>query len=171
MRQTHNLINNLEDFIEQLKASNADHFPELIKALDTKNIDFSRYENWDEATYTRNCIARTPNFELIFICWKPNHFTPIHSHDGQKCWVYQVSGEMIEKRFDITANGTLKETKKLTLLPGKITYMEDRMGYHVLENKSKNKATTLHLYLAPIDTCEYFCEEEKVFKIKKLRYD
>ena len=68
-------------------------------------------------------------------------------------------------------NGQLEVVNKMALSPGKLTYMDDSMGYHALENNNNEKALTLHLYMNPIDECDVFNVEEKCFEAKELVYD
>jgi cysteine dioxygenase len=49
--------------------------------------------------------------------------------------------------------------------------MTDEMGFHLIKNKSKQKAMTLHVYAGPIDACEIYCNEEDKFKITEMECD
>lgn len=164
-------ITNVEELIENLEESSPEEYPSILKSMDIASEEFDEYKVWKEEGYSRNCIYRSANFELVLLCWKPGDETPIHSHDGQKCWVYQVESEIVEERYDKDETGEPQLIHTQMLSEGKLTYMEDRMGYHVLANRSDEAACTLHLYMLPIDSCEYFCEETGVFKEKELEYD
>ena len=164
-------ITSLNVLIERLEESDPADFPSILKQMDIDPSDFDKFKTWKEDDYTRNCIVRSKNFELILLCWNQGNKTPIHSHDGQKCWVYQVEGIVDEVRYQKGENENLAVVHKQSLSPGSLTYMDDRMGYHTLENHSNGRASTLHLYMLPIEHCEYFCEEEGDFKEKKLTYD
>ncbi len=124
---------------------------------------------WTKEGYTRNCLARTKDYEIILLCWDLGAKTPIHGHGGENCWVYQVQGTVEELRYEENA-GCLKETNRLVLTPGKLTYMNDEMGYHSIENTSNDRALTLHIYASPIDTCKVFNEEKDCFEMKDLSY-
>ncbi|MCB0457344.1 MAG: cysteine dioxygenase family protein [Flavobacteriaceae bacterium] len=165
-----NFIYTLQELISALENCSNEEYPTVLKNLQLPYNELTPYESWKSKGYTRNCIVRTSKYELVLLCWNVNDATPIHDHDGQKCWVYQVKGSISEKRFDFK-NENLVETLCTNLSPGKLTYMDDKMGFHVLVNNSNDRATTLHLYMNPIDFCSYFCEEEKVFKKKTLQYD
>lgn len=164
-------IRKVSELILHLKNAVPEDFPKILKALKIPSKEFEPFMSWKPNGYSRNCIRREAHFELVLLCWNPGNATPIHSHSGQKCWVYQVSGKISEKRFLRQDSGDPREISTKALYPGTLTYMEDRMGYHVLENDSGLAATTLHLYMSPIDSCEYFCKDEAVFKEKKLAYD
>ena len=164
-------INSITEFIEKLDGSEIESFPKLIKKLNIPYSEFEKYATWNEYRYTRNCIARTATYEMILLCWNKEQETPIHEHGGQKCWVYQVNGEVEEYRYQKEKTGELTETSKANLTSGNITYMDDRMGYHALKNIYNHRCMTLHIYVLPIDSCEVFCDKKEDFIIKELEYD
>jgi len=163
-------ITTLDELLQVLDQTETSDFPKVMKSLRLHASELKAYQSWKPIGYSRNCIKRTPRFELVLLCWNAGDATPIHDHDGQKCWVYQVKGSINEKRYQKEGNHII-ETSCNPLHPGKLTYMDDRMGYHSLANDNSNKAMTLHFYMAPIDSCGYYCEEEKIFKRKTLAYD
>ncbi|PCJ23047.1 MAG: cysteine dioxygenase [Flavobacteriales bacterium] len=163
-------IKSLNGLIKKLKQSDAEDYVKLAKNMDIPISEFSKYMHWKDDGYTRNCIIRTEAFELILICWKKNDFTLIHGHNNQKCWVYQVDGNMTEIRYQIDNNGKFHETKRIDLTPRKLTYMHDSMGYHSLENSTKHNAMSLHLYLGPVESCQVFNKESNCFEEMELTF-
>ena len=168
---TMDCITTVDGLIEALEDSDPNDYPSILKSMEIDTDEFDEFVTWEGDNYTRNSIYRSEEFELILLCWNPGDETPIHSHDGQKCWVYQVSSTIEEERYEKDSHGNPSLTHKQSLEEGALTYMDDRMGYHVLANRSERRASTLHLYMRPIDNCEYFCEEENTFKEKGLDYD
>ena len=164
-------INSLSEFIKKLDESEAKSFPKIIKSLAIPNSEFEKFATWKEDRYTRNCIVRTEAFELILLCWNIKQETPIHEHGGQKCWVYQIDGEVEEKRYQSDESEELEVTSRMKLTAGSITYMDDSMGYHTLTNLENKRAMTLHIYVKPIDSCEIFCDKAEAFITKDLEYD
>ena len=148
-------IYTLNSLVSLLEVTPIKGYPTIMKSMCLHQDEFLPYENWKKEGYTRNCIARNSRFELVLLCWNAGDATPIHDHDGQKCWVYQIKGSISEKRYEY-ANEQLIERLRTTLNPGKLTYMDDTMGFHSLVNESEERATTLHVYMNPIDSCEYF---------------
>ena len=169
--ETKDCVRTVDELIEALVESDVKDYPSILKSLEIAPEGFEAFENWESDEYTRNSIYRSEKFELILLCWNPGDKTPIHSHDGQKCWVYQVRGKIEEERYEKDASGNPNLTHNQTLDEGALTYMDDQMGYHVLANRSSLKASTLHIYMYPIDNCEYFCEDDNMFKEKVLDYD
>lgn len=151
-----------ENPIEQLKA--------VYQLLAIPNQEFEPFQFWSNKHYTRNCIIRTTNYELILICWEKNQFTPIHSHNQQECWVYNVQGNFEETRYQPNENEIPQPIYHSILNEQKRSYMNDNMGFHVLRNSTNGRAMSLHLYVKPIDECLVFNETEKIFEMKPLGY-
>ena len=166
-----NSIKNLAELIKTLRVCDSADYVKVAGNMHLPKSDFKKYTHWKSDGYTRNCIERTEHFELTLICWKPGDESPVHSHDDQRCWVYQVDGNMTESRYKLDENETLNEYYKKELGPGSLSFMEDKMGYHALRNRSNQNAMTLHLYISPIDNCQVFNTSEERFKRKELIYD
>ena len=165
------VITTLETLIEKLNQSNTSNHGKILKQINIPLSDFEAFATWDQDGYTRNCVYRNDAYELILLCWNKGDATPIHSHDGQNCWIYQIDGELSEIRYEKFDNGDIIETNRTILTEGKLSFMNKKMGYHQLNNVTEGRAMTLHAYVLPINSCEYFCEEAQVFKTKKLKYD
>lgn len=142
----------------------------VMKRIKIEAAELSSFITWSKQGYTRNCLARTSQYELILLCWDVGAKTPIHGHGGEDCWVYQIQGTVEEKRFKQEA-GLLKVTNRLVLTPEKLAYMNDRMGYHSIENISNQRAMTLHIYASPIDACKVYNDKVDCFETKEMSYD
>lgn len=160
----------IASLVEALNNADLKQFPSILKNMNIDTSVFEDHATWDTQDYTRNCIERNDRYELLLLCWNPGNVTPIHSHGGQKCWVYQIAGELSEQRFINTENGPT-ETHRQVLKPHNLTYMDDRMGFHVLQNNSKERSMSLHVYAHPIVKCKVFNDQTKDFEVKKLKYD
>ncbi|XOV68389.1 MAG: cysteine dioxygenase family protein [Fluviicola sp.] len=163
-------ITSLEQLITAFDDADPSEQVSVLKRIDIPVSDFAQYATWSDECYTRNCIARRDGFEFILLCWSPGAVTPIHGHDGQNCWVYQVEGSVREKRYQLS-NDRFELTNDMTLDAGKLCYMHDRMGYHSLANESNKQSMTLHIYANPIDRCEVFNEERNRFEVVEMEYD
>lgn len=148
-------------------------FIEISKGMDLQPEDFEDYAHWSANHYTRNCISRSKDYELILLCWEPEQDTPVHCHNNEECWVYNVQGEIIEKRFDFkpSSKTEIEETQEEEMQEGQVSYMHDTMGFHSLHNVGGNRAMTLHLYINPIDSCRIYENEQVGFVRKQLQYN
>lgn len=147
-----------------LENASTNDYQNLAKHIKIEAKELGKYLHWDIAHYTRNCIRRTEEFELIALCWEAHQETPIHCHGGEECWVYMVDGELEESRFDEENFDSENEKVKMSLGEYQISYMEDSQGYHSLSNLSDKRAISLHLYHKPINKCRVFNKEDQSFK-------
>ena len=163
-------ITTIENFIECLDDAKPSEQASVIKRTNISVSDFEKYASWIDGKYSRNCIARKDTYEMILICWDEYAKTSIHDHGGQHCWVLQISGTIIEKRFDKNETG-LTLIDEAELRAGNISYMNDKMGYHTLENNSQSRSMTLHIYANPINQCNVYNKEKSKFELKDMTYD
>lgn len=164
-----NHITTIEQLTETLDNADPLSHAKIMKNITIKASEFEPFATWTKECYTRNCLARTEKYELILLCWEIGAETPIHGHGGENCWVYQVKGTVKEMRFEQNAE-VLKLTNQMVLTPGKLTYMNDKMGYHSIKNISNQRAMTLHIYASPIDSCKVYNDEDDCFELKEMSY-
>ncbi|MBL4708206.1 MAG: cysteine dioxygenase family protein [Flavobacteriales bacterium] len=165
------IVTTIEQLIDELNNANSKQFSEILKRVNIPSSSFDSYSTWCEDNYTRNCIARTKEYEMILLCWEKGIKTAIHNHGGQDCWVYQIRGKIEECRYKSVDQEVLENPFKHVIEEGGLTYMNDKYGYHSLENISGTRALTLHVYNAPIDTCKVYDKESENFNTKSLKYD
>lgn len=162
-------ISSVQELIKLLDSSSKDEYKALGKNITIPVQDFDDYLYFEEDSYTRNCIKRTNDYELILLCWEKGQDTPIHCHNNQECWVHVVKGKFHEQRF-VEEDGELEMDHEMDLFEEGISYMNDDMGYHSLENFAKGRAVSLHLYMDPIDECNVYDEDKEEFELKELEY-
>ena len=162
-------INTISNLIKQFDEAPDEELASVLKRINIPIDEFENYASWSKNSYTRNCIARTDDFEFILICWDTNAKTAIHGHDGQDCWVHQVSGKITETRYKNGQDG-MTEYVSRDLEKGKMVYMTDKMGFHEIENTSGTRAMTLHVYASPIDECKVVTEDGDI-EVRELSYD
>ncbi|MGV6828632.1 MAG: cysteine dioxygenase [Flavobacteriales bacterium] len=161
----------LPQLIKELKSAKRNEYPEIVKRIKIPTEDFLKFATWDNKKYTRNCLFRNENFELLLLCWEPSQKTPIHNHNKQECWVYLVQGNMIEKRCVLNKNKQLEEDTQVEMNVEGSYYINDEIGFHSLQNNSEIKRSmSLHLYAKPIEKCLFYDEKEKCLKEIDLTY-
>jgi len=163
-------ITSIQELIENFDDADPFEQSKIIKNIDIPINDFLQYASWRGGCYTRNCLAKNEEYEFILLCWDGNCETAIHDHAGQNCWVYQVDGIVRETRYSGEAESLITESVG-DLKPGQMSYMNDKLGYHKIENISGEKAMTLHVYVKPIDACQVLNEENENFELKEMVYD
>ena len=159
---------NLKDFVKDILMMKASEIGDYLKSNPFIVRDLLSYCTWNKEHYTRNCLHRNQEKEVILLCWEPGQKTPIHNHNGQNCWVSQLQGSITENLY-LVHNQKYDLTNSILLEEGKCSFINDEMGWHNLENNSKKRAVSLHIYVNPIEECEILNGEKTVSK--KLEYD
>jgi cysteine dioxygenase len=165
-------INSLKDLLSELDNCSDEDYVSLGRNLNIPSKDLLPFAFWSGLSYTRNCIERTDEYELLLLCWEEGQSTAIHSHNEQECWVYTIEGSFEEERYTMDEERVVPLlTRHVVQTTGKRSYMNDEMGYHSLKNISDGRAMSLHLYVKPIDQCLVYDEESQQFTMKELYYN
>jgi len=162
---------NLQNLITILSQSSIEDYNALLNSFDFSAIDFKPFESWSSKKYTRNCMYRDVNFELILLCWEKDQETAIHGHDGEDCWIYLLEGEMEEVFYAIDDDRYLREKRSQKTFPKQVSFMNDRLGFHKLKNNFRGRSMSLHVYAKPIENCRSFDEVSQRFIKRTLHYD
>lgn len=162
---------NIQELIQLLSESSKTQYNSILNSFDFDSIDFKDFESWSSEKYTRNCMYKDLQFELLLLCWDEGQETSIHDHDGEDCWVYLLKGKMEEILYSCDNSNYLKEERSQFMLPHQLSFMNDRIGYHKLRNCFNGKSMSLHLYAKPIEQCCFYCETSEQFIERKLKYD
>lgn len=164
-------ISSLQELLEVLPQCSGKDYVDIVKGMTLKPSEFADYIFWNKNFYTRNCIARNNDYELLLLCWEQGQITPIHCHGGQECWVYMLQGSIEEKRYEEKQGSTELEVVQTTQMSeGKFSYMNDDMGLHSLRNTHPGQAMSLHLYMNPIDECSIYDPATRERENRKLQY-
>lgn len=126
-----------------------------------------------EETYGRNLVFKSDLFELLILTWLPQQRTPIHDHNGQRCWMVLQTGTLTFKNFKTPET----DTSPLEVVGPCEThsahepvYIDDGIGVHSIANATSKPAVSMHLYAAPIPRCRIYDECAKKFKTVELQY-
>ena len=101
--------------------------------------------------YKRNTIARSEHYELLAICWRSGHCTPIHDHRQSSCAFRVVEGIGTEIRFKVTESSLICPTGTHEMRPGYICAAQDA-DIHQISNLAPagEDLVTLHVYSPPL---------------------
>lgn len=119
---------------------------------------FVPYCTWNDKRYTRNCIVRTDDFELLLICYGPGQSTSIHDYSTEEAWVRPVMGSVVEERFTAGPGGSLLKTSVAKLDTGSFSYLHGGPNIHRFSNDSGEPAITLNLYARPLNKWRVYDE-------------
>ncbi len=101
--------------------------------------------------YRRNTISESEHYELLALCWRSGHCTPIHDHRGSSCAFRVVEGVGTEIRFRTTDSGLICPTVVNEMKPGYVCAAEDADIHQVVNTQAPGAdLITLHIYSPPI---------------------
>jgi cysteine dioxygenase len=165
-------VDTLTDLIRELHnvfsfdKVNVDYVKALLSAYQSNPLEWRKFAKFDTFRYTRNLVdSGNGKFNLMILCWGEGHGSSIHDHSNADCFVKVLDGTIMETMFDWPTDSTPDDdegmgmTEKVVHKYSKngVTYINDSMGLHRVENPSHaDKTVSLHLYCPPFDSCQIF---------------
>jgi cysteine dioxygenase len=135
----------------------------LDAALVERNIAFS------SEAYARNFVCRSPQFELLVLCWEPGHKTTVHDHAGSLNFIRVHSGELTSRLFEKLPGSGLVVASEGRLAPPDHASV-DRPEIHQLANASRDRLVTVHVYAPPLTQLTVYDVETGSTRSLPLRY-
>lgn len=151
----------LKRFVEGLDLLAKRNFPDdSIAALFHENLlsveDFDPYIFYKKDFYARNLIHASRDYELILLCWAPYQKSPVHGHEGQKCWMRVEQGSLEFTNYvDIQEDG-ISKLKVVSTKVGSGGFVDGPAYIHGVINATPEPAISLHLYAKPFHECDVF---------------
>jgi len=146
---------------------NVDYVKALLSSYTSKPKDWRKFAKFDTHRYTRNLIdAGNGKFNLMALCWGEGHGSSIHDHSDSHCFVKILQGDLKETMYEWPeskegeeAEGEMKKKDCNVYHKDQVTYINDTMGLHRMENPSHTDGCiSMHLYSPPFSTCRTFDE-------------
>ncbi|RWS30589.1 cysteine dioxygenase type 1-like protein [Leptotrombidium deliense] len=103
----------------------------------------------------------------MLLAWSEGQGSSIHDHSNSHCFMKMLAGSLREIRYEwpqndadtVDADGVheMKVVGESVLHTDQVTYINDSLGLHRVENKSHTQpAVSLHLYIPAFDSCRSF---------------
>ena len=143
---------------ELLRHREMGSYADIISRYDVPSRDLEPYFRWNSRHYTRTCIHRNEDFELLVVCYEPGQCTSIHDFNSQTAWVHPVLGEVVEERFALDPSGQLRLTAELHLHPGQIDRLSNGSSIHRFTNRGPERSVTINLYAKPMSQWRVYNE-------------
>jgi len=166
------VIKSLKELIAQLlhvfqsDYINVEVVHQIMAAYKGDPADWEMYAHYDPEKLTRNLVdTGNGKYNLILVCWEGGHKSTIHDHSNCHCFMRQLKGSLDEIRYDwpdpkAPDDAPLTETSRSKLCCPGVSYMNDEIGLHRMENASQvERAVSLHLYCPPFNACKVFDRE------------
>lgn len=153
-------IRSVEELVEALLAGprGNEGYLSILERIEIPAELFLPHCTWNEKHYTRNCLVRNSDFELLLICYGPGQRTSIHDYDTQEAWVHPVIGSVIEERYHFTPGTGLRKVSSSKLDAGSFSYMHNGRSIHRYSNTTDERSVTLNLYAKPLSKWKVYDE-------------
>jgi cysteine dioxygenase len=140
-----------------------------------KHQDWRRWALFDKDCYTRNLVHRDEQFELLLLCWDADQASPIHNHEGQRCWMAVLEGQVSETLFHLAKDEGLSPVpltagNSRICVPGQVAFITDEIALHEIASAGGKPAVSLHLYAQPFATCQVYDRESGRISVRQLSY-
>ena len=111
----------------------------------------------DESRYTRTCVYRCEDFEVLLLRWPPGSVSQIHDHGGQRCWFTVLEGALRVDDYARLDRGTIPDVaviyyqRSQIYSAGGVDARKGRFDLHRVANAGTADAVSLHVYARPLD--------------------
>lgn len=122
-----------------------------LENAEISNKELQPYIGFKEGNYWRHRVCRNEFVEMLVLCWRPGHRTPIHDHNGSHGAVKICEGMLWETTFSFDSAKGL-EYKTAREYPASAVTGSDTPDIHQLGNPdfSGQDLVTLHVYAPPL---------------------
>lgn len=145
-------LTDLVTYLESLKGrADLNVLTKLLSDTKVTRADLESACLFNPNGYKRNTVAKTEWFELLALCWRSGHCTPIHDHAGVSCAFKVVQGTGTEIRFAPTPSGLICPVQTNQMEPGYVCAAADADIHQVANMQSPGlDLVTMHIYSPPI---------------------
>lgn len=122
-----------------------------LRSAEVTRRDLEPFLRFGVRGYVRNTIISNSHFELLALCWRSGHATPIHDHKGSSCAFKVIQGTGTEIRFHRSESGLVIPERTTQMPPGYVCAAEDDDIHQVANAQSAGcDLITMHIYSPPI---------------------
>ena len=145
----------LAETIEELKQTarglTLPDLRQLILKLKPDSSEISPFAQFTDNHYARNLVYKTPDFEVLVLCWRPGQRSPIHDHGASICTVYTVDGVLSADNYRKTAGGHVRADYSEDFKPGSVLSIQTTEIHQVSNLQDSSDLISLHFYLTPLE--------------------
>lgn len=146
----------------------------LLAQYASAHEDWRAWALFDPECYTRNLVHHEELFEVLLLCWQAGQKSPIHNHQGQRCWMAVLEGQVTETLFQLPAGEAamdqpLAAGASRPCARGQVAFITDDIALHEI-GAGGTPAVSLHLYSRPFATCNVYERETGRIAVRQLGY-
>ena len=147
----------------------------LLARYSSEHQDWRTWAMFDADCYTRNLVQHEEQYELLLLCWGAGQKSPIHNHEGQRCWMAVLDGQIAETLFQIPegrgASAAPVQKGATRICTGnQVAFITDEIALHEIASAGNAPAVSLHLYSRPFSTCQVYERETGRIAVRQLGY-
>lgn len=168
----------MENFAETVRRLVASHAPapEIQRFLVGTRIEgrsLDRFVRFEDGRYTRHLVLKTPEVEVLVLCWRRGSRAPIHGHEGELCWARVERGRLRFSGYREVSRHPLRLQPLGAAVEGGPGYVDGPADIHAVDNPAElgEDAVTVHVYSRPYDECDIYDPERGAVQRVRLRYD
>jgi cysteine dioxygenase len=173
----------IDDWAKHLAAIPKHDFtiPRVLKFTQDNAIrreTLAPYLFYAKSHYTRNLIYKCELFEVLAICWDIGQVSRIHNHRDQNCWMVTPIGRLrvqnfrVENRDASHAACKLVPTDSYDMDATHPAVVAPEEPVHQVLNLPEfgERATSIHIYSYPYESCEVYSIERGAYSDVPLHY-
>jgi hypothetical protein len=149
---------------------------DVHRLLATTRLDLGsadRHLRFATGRYTRHLVHKSPEVEILVLCWARGSRAPIHGHEGELCWARVERGTLRFANWRELSRTPLRVVPAGEPTDGGPGYLDGPADLHSVENPAAldQDAVSLHVYSKPYDECDIYDVERGEVRRVRLQYD
>lgn len=154
-------IDNLQNFLAELEALgakiSADSVIEALARSQLQVDDVAPFITPQRDSYSRRCVARTEDYEVLVMTWLPGQGSGAHDHAGSVSAFKILRGTAHETTFALAADSLVDPTGTRELYEGEVG-LDAGEVIHAVRNDGSRKEplVSIHVYAPPMPELRKF---------------
>ena len=149
---------------------------EMSRFLTSTRLDPGSLQPWVRFApdrYTRHLVWKSPEVEVLVLCWAAGARAPIHGHEGELCWARVERGALRFANYREVSRSPLTLEAVGSTVVGAVGHLDGPADLHAVDNSAElgGGAVSLHVYCKPYDECDIYDVEHGLVRRVRLSYD
>lgn len=148
---SHSFTQLIESLEAQRERPSLEQLSFWLENVEISPDELQPYIEFKDGNYFRHRVCRNEFVEMLVLCWRPGHRTPIHDHNGSHGAVRVHEGVLWETNFHFDEEKGLCYKSARERFQGEVTGA-DVPDIHQLGNPdvSEQNLITIHIYAPPL---------------------
>jgi Cysteine dioxygenase type I len=168
----------MPDFVDEIRqliatGSDQNQIHAILRGTLIEPASLDRYVRFQPGRYTRHLVHKSPDVELLVLCWSEGASAPLHGHEGELCWARVERGRLRFTSYREVSRDPLRLVSLGPPVEGGPGYLDGPADVHAVENPEEfgQAAVSLHVYSKPYDECDIYDLDRGAIRRVRLQYD